>query len=168
MSKSIYLQTYGWTYVSKRGIPETLLAGIVLTAVISGCQWGGGISSVGAPTGPSSTTDFVIVSSDPPGAKIYVNEKYVGEAKSRDAYSRGEVPFRIILNRRYTTQTMSVMGTHRVFLDSFRIEARPTGPGKYPQVKTIGRAEPTPDSIHFEMKRKPPNWKNLIAPRQNE
>ena len=83
--------------------------------------------------------------SEPLGARIEINNEYVGVT-----------PLHLVIPRRYTTEFMGLLygGTRVTGVEPLRIIAYPVTSGQYMQTKFIGN-EPTPWRIFFDMRLEP-------------
>ena len=91
------------------------------------------------------------ITSDPPGARIEINNEYLGTT-----------PMKLVIPRRYQSEFLGLIngGTRITAVAPLRIVAYPVSPGQYTQTKYVGN-EPTPWRIFFDMHLEP-------APQRNE
>jgi len=105
-----------------------------------------GCATVGGPSDPiHQTTLMTEIISDPPGAKIEINDEYVGET-----------PLTIHIKRIYASD-----GYGGGSWGIVQIKANPVLAGQYVQVKIIMVDQPTPKKMYFDMRLGP------VAPQLN-
>ncbi len=85
------------------------------------------------------------IASDPPGARIEINNEYIGTT-----------PMKLVIPRRYQSEFLGWIngGTRITAMEPLRIVAYPVAPGQYTQMKYIGN-EPTPWRLFFDMHLEP-------------
>jgi PEGA domain len=111
-----------------RAFPQlAALSGVIL--VISACTAAQPNSSASVKPTPSPTTKALQILSDPPGARIEINDNYVGETP--------------------ITVQISLWGAG--FTKATSIRAIPVVGGQYLQSKFFSAKDEVPDRIFFEM-----------------